>query len=63
MNEKLIEFIEYQLSLCEGHMGHYCELFMHNAYGAVLWESMRTGDDLEEFWEPYKEKFEKKMWR
>lgn len=64
MFNTLKEFVEYQLSLCRNHRGanDVKELYMHNAFGAVEWEGWRTGQDMTEFWEPYREQFEKSIW-
>ena len=59
MYEELIKFIEQELDFCKNYAEdkHTKELFFHNAFGAVLWESQRTGQDMDEFWEPYREEF------
>ena len=37
-------------------------IYFHNAYGAVAWESYRSGRDLEVWWLPWREKFLKEIW-
>lgn len=38
------------------------KLFYHKAFGAVDWEQTRTGENYEEPWDEYRDKFIKEIW-
>lgn len=58
MMEQLERFVQIQYGFAHNATTpDGVEPFFHNAFGAVQWEMFRTGEDLTEWWEDWREKF------
>lgn len=63
MKEKLEKFVEMEFDYCcKATTTRDKTLYFHNAFGAVQWESYRTGKDLKDWWHPWREKFLIEIW-